>query len=319
MDTSFPNQAVDSTTTVDDNGSFAEQIQALYIDENFPGSGQGISSFYRSLKDSGKLQGHSLDDIKEILMKSPAYVTRIPARIHFPRRNIDKLGVGLQTQGDLGFLPPTPRGVNYFLLVVDIFSQFIYVKCLADKKATTTAKAFADILDENPFPLGANIQSFGSDYGTEFQGAFAQLLRERNIKQFAYRGLSKASYAELSIRHVKAKLLAILRGKVSNEWDTMLQPVVDTLNRTYNSAIERTPEQANSVISEEAVRQSLARNVERRNRATAKKYRRQKEKEFPVGSYVYADYKRSGLNSKESDYQRGQVSTLYYRYASVCY
>lgn len=86
----------------EDDGSFARKIKALYIDPHFPGSGQGITSFYRHLKEAHEDGGRSLEQIRAILILHPAYVTQIPSRVHFPRRHVDKLGPGLQAQMDLG-------------------------------------------------------------------------------------------------------------------------------------------------------------------------------------------------------------------------
>ena len=293
-----------------DDTEFEEKIKRLYIDEHFPGSGQGVTSFYRQLEAAHQTDGHSLGDVKSILMRYPAYVTQIPSRHHFPRRNVDKLGCGVQVQIDLGQMPTSPRGANYFLICIDIFSQYLYVKSLANKNSETTAQAFSDILEENPYPLAANLSSVGSDYGKEFAGAFSRMLQSKNIKLFMFRGLSKAQYAERAIRTVKGKLYTVLRGQISNQWDLLIEDIVDTLNHTYNSAIERTPSEANSVLKEDDVRVSLARNVARRNAASSEKYRNVREPEYAIGAYVYANYRRDGLSAKESDMQRGQVNRI---------
>jgi hypothetical protein len=292
-----------------DNSAFENRIKALYVDEHFPTSGQSITSFYRQLKVTGKNEGRSLQEIKDILLKYPAYVTQIPARINFPRRNVDKLGPFLQAQCDLAEMPRSPRGSAFILVVIDIFTQQIFAKCLADKNSETTAAAFADVLDENPM-LAANLQALSMDFGGEFQGAFAKLLQSKGIRQFWFRGLSKAQYAEHAIKLLKGRLYAIARGQLTDQWDLLVPDIVQTLNETYNSAIDCTPEEAGSLLAGERVRAALERNIARRNRASSKKYSRLKEPEFFVSSYVYADYKRPSFGAKQSDSQRGQVNLL---------
>ncbi len=116
---------------------------------------------------------------------------------------------------------------------------------------------------------------------------------------------------ERAIRTVKAKLYTILRGQVTNQWDLYNGDVIDALNKTYNSAVGCTPTEANSLLNVDTVRRNLERNLARRTAAESKKYGRLKEPEFAIGTYVYADYKRDGLRTKESSMQRGQVSYIY--------
>jgi hypothetical protein len=180
---------------VEDN-AFAERIRRLYIDEHFPGSGQSLTAFYRQLKQTGRNEGRSFQTVQSIIRKYPAYIQQVPAKVHFPTRHITSLGSGLQCQIDLAEFPPSPRGSKYVMLMIDVFSQMYYGKCLEDKNSSTTAKALADLLEENPFPLAANLTSIGADWGGEFQAEFAQLCERRHIRLFYYRGRSKAAMAE---------------------------------------------------------------------------------------------------------------------------
>lgn len=291
-----------------DNGAFAARIKALYVNEDFPGAGQGLTAFYKQLKQTGKNEGRSLQDIKNILLRYPAYVQQIPAKVHFPTRHVNSLGSGLQVQVDLGEFPTSPRGSNYLMLMVDIFSQYYYGKCLEDKNSSTTTAALADILEENQYPLAANLQSIGSDWGGEFQSEFARFCERKNIRLFYFRGRNKAAFAEHGLRVVKAKIYTLARGQFTDQWDLLVPSVLATLNRTYNSALDCTPEEANSVLNGERVREALARNRARRDHAASKKYARLKEPEFAIGNYVYLNYKRPAFNAKESDSQRGQAS-----------
>ena len=49
------------------------------------------------------------------------------------------------------------KGIGYLLCVIDIFSKYVFVVPLKDKKGTTIAKAFQSILDnskENQIKMG---------------------------------------------------------------------------------------------------------------------------------------------------------------------
>ncbi len=118
------------------------------------------------------------------------------------------------------------------------------------------------------------------------------------------------------MRILKARLYTLARGQFTDQWDLLVPSVLSTLNQTYNSALNCTPEDANSIVNQDRVREALARNRERRDRASSKKFARLKEPEFAVGNYVYLNYKRPAFNAKESDSQRGQAS-IYHLYSST--
>ncbi len=104
-------------------------------------------------------------------------------------------------------MPVSPNKAQYFLLLIDIFSQKLFIKVLADKQSVTIAKALGDILKENPFPLGQQCSSISSDYGLEFFGKTAAMLRKKGIKQYMFRGLSKAQVCYTTIHYYCTRYL----------------------------------------------------------------------------------------------------------------
>jgi hypothetical protein len=243
-----------------------------------------------------------------------AYVSQIPAKVNFPRRQFKPMGVGIELQIDLAEMPVDPITNNeYIFVAVDIFSQYVYAIALPDKKSETTAKALQTILSENPFPLAENLQYIGTDQGGEFGGAFLGLLKRRNIKLFTFRGKSKAAYAEECIRKIKRPLFTQLREHHSDAWNRLLPWVIKSCNEAWNSTVETSPEKANRMSAEPEVREAMEHNKARRKRAMQKRYARiGPEYEFPLGMYVLVDYPRqSVINYKESDLQRGVIYRIY--------
>ena len=287
-------------------------ILNLYKNELFPGSGRAITGFYKELVRAKKTHGLSLNEVKTILSRDMAYVSQIPAKVNFPRRQFKPLGVGIELQIDLAEMPLSPTSNNrYIFVAVDIFSQYIYAKAMDNKKSKTSTMTFKQILDENPFPLADNLQYVGTDQGGEFAGDFLIFLNSLGIKLFTFRGKSKAAYAEESIRKIKRPLMTLLRAQHSDAWDKILPAVVLSCNRAWNSTLNRSPEEANSLLVEPEVREAIEQSKERRKKAMQKRYSRiGPEPEFPLGMYVLIDYKRNAM-SKESDYQRGTVYKIY--------
>ena len=83
-------------------------------------------------------------------------------------------------QADLIFLPTAKYGFKYLLVVVDLQSKKFDCEPLKDKKSDLVAKAFSriyerDILEEYPKILS-------TDPGSEFKGAFKDLMQELGIE-----------------------------------------------------------------------------------------------------------------------------------------
>lgn len=287
-----------------------EEIKSLYLEPTFAGSGRGITGFYRELKKSGKDYGFSIDQVRNALETMSAYTQQIPSIVRFPRRHIKKISLGYELQIDLGFLPPTASGKTSFLVCIDNFSQMVYTKSLPNKQAATVRDAFKEILDENQNPL-SEIAAVASDFGSEYKEQFQLFCKQRHIKQFFLRSPSHASMAENAIRHLKRRLLTLMRAKFTREWDVLLPGVTDALNNSYNTAIGTTPKNANDWQNEPEVRKAIELNLRRRDRVMQKKYRKIKERDFAIGSYVMPSYKRPNGIWKESDLQRGQIFKIY--------
>ena len=100
---------------------------------------------------------------------------------------------------DMSALAKKNDGVKYLLLVIDIFSKYIFVHPLKNKTVSEVVKAFKSIFAEGRRPKLAP-----SDKGSEFKGHLLKLFKDLGIYHFVTQNEGKANYAERCIRTLKA-------------------------------------------------------------------------------------------------------------------
>lgn len=89
-------------------------------------------------------------------------------------------GIDYQWEADLADvqnLSEFNKGIKYLLVIVDVFSRFLWVRCLKDKKAQSVIDAFKDILDGPRHP-----KAIRTDKGTEFYNRYLKrYLKEKAL------------------------------------------------------------------------------------------------------------------------------------------
>ena len=96
--------------------------------------------------------------------------------------------------------------VNFLLVLIDIFSRFLIVKPLKDKKSSIVANAIKSVLEEHSNRKSRVIRF---DQGGEFKSEVKRFLAKQNIKVFyTQNSRIKSNYAERVIRTLKEKIYA---------------------------------------------------------------------------------------------------------------
>jgi hypothetical protein len=92
-------------------------------------------------------------------------------------------------------------GVAFVLVVIDIFSKFLWMRPLEDKKGQSVTSAFENILRGDRRPTRIR-----TDKGQEFRArVFNAFLNTRHIENlYAQNTETKANYAERVIKTIKA-------------------------------------------------------------------------------------------------------------------
>ena len=164
-------------------------------------------------------------------------------RKRFKRRHVFSPSVDSIWTGDLMFMENYARenkGYKYILVILDVFSRFAWTRPLKDKTASTTAKAFQEILQTTKSP-----QKLWCDLGTEFTGAsFKRVLQQYDIKFYHTYNDVKASIAERFIRTLRRKLESDFILTHSTVWYGILPQLTYEYNTSIHRTIKMSPEDA---------------------------------------------------------------------------
>ena len=220
--------------------SWEEYLKAIYFSPANAGSFSGPDKLYRYVRKEGKYV-ISKYKIRKWLQRQEAYSLQRPLRRRFKRNRVITLGIDDQWDADLMDMTKfskTNNGYAHVLIVIDIFSKFLWMRPLKDKKGENVTMAFEDILENGRHP-----QRTRTDKGQEFRSkAFNALLKGRDIEHlYAQNTEVKANYAERVIKTVKAKIYRYMTYKQSDRYIDHLQDFADNYNTTYHRTIDTAP------------------------------------------------------------------------------
>ena len=273
-------------------------ILDAYTDVEFPGAFGGLERFQKSLIKEKNIKV-SLSDIEKVLEKLPVYQIHALSKHHFKRRKLTAKGAGIDFHADLGYMPEFD-GYKYFLLLVDLYSNFIYVEPLKGKTAEDVKRAFVRLFKKNKFD---KFSSLGTDSGGEFT-ANRTFFKSKKIELYVRRGQNKAFQAENYIRIFKRVLYKYLRYKRSQNWPKAIaKTVAQVNNRRQKNLGPFTPQQINSplndVESRDVIKRSRPIPGESKNPTNVKG-------EFKINQFVYVNFLKQPLY-KGFDTQRGTI------------
>ena len=159
-------------------------------------------------------------------------------RGYHPLRAVHACQPGDHYQIDLAQLPQAYDGSKYILVCVDVFTGFVMLKALSDKRATTVARALFDIFSVIGIP-----RLLQSDNGSEFVNsiitAMTHLLgvHRRYVSAYNPRASGKV---ERCIRTVKSTIIKLMRG-ANVFWPLHLSYVQFAYNDKIHSLSSSTP------------------------------------------------------------------------------
>gem|GEM_PF-1640441 len=126
-----------------------------------------------------------------------------------------------------GFDCTTPRGNNFILVVLDLFSRFIVLRAIPDKSATTVAKELVSIFSLLGYP-----RVVGHDRGAEFHNQLLEkILKHAEVENRASLPFTPQgnSCCEAAVKRCKTIIMKMLEGR-SEDWDLYLNGTALSLN-----------------------------------------------------------------------------------------
>ena len=284
-------------------------LTQLYHDPSRAGSFSGPEKLYQAVKDEGKFKIGRLK-IRNFLRDQEEFSVQKDIKRKRRRRKIVVSGVDTQWAIDLADVQNLSKfnnGIKYFLIVIDIFSKFLFVETLKDKKASTVLKGFIKILDKGRQP-----QTVFSDKGGEFNNALLKKeLTKRNIKYFTTQNEDiKTSIAERVIRTLKNKLYRLFHKLGSYRYIETLQKVVEGYNKSKHKSLHNHAP-ADVTKNNEALIWDFMYNSEPKKLPAIASYQFSKSRaifKFKIGSYVRLSYVRYNF---QRDYQQKWTTELF--------
>lgn len=168
-----------------------------------------------------------------------------PARRNFPRRRVDitHFGIGDTWQMDLADMQKYAKenkGYKYFLVIIDIFTKFVWTIPIKDKSGKVVTAAIANIIEKkSSYGAPRNIHS---DEGKEFINSDAKALyKKKHINFYHTFSTLKASIAERVIRTLKEKLYKQFTARNNHQWLDLLTRITRQYNNTVHRTIGRKP------------------------------------------------------------------------------
>ena len=214
-------------------------LKSVYYKVENPGGYSG----HKNLKDeASKSSGERIkdEDVREWLLQQDVYSLYRTAPVNFPRNRILVDGIDKQFQADLvdmAELSEQNDGVKFMLVCIDVFSKYAWIRCLKNKKASTVAEAFEDILSEGRIPV-----KLQTDKGTEFfNKTFRALMKKFNISHFATASETKASIVERLNRTIKSRMYRYLEAQNSKRYIDVIQDLTSAYNRSFHRSIKMRP------------------------------------------------------------------------------
>ena len=139
---------------------------------------------------------------------------------------------------DMQSLSRKNKGVKYLLCVIDLYSKYVFVIPLKDKKGISILNAFDKIIKQS----NRKPNKIWVDQGGEFyNNIFKKWLSDNDIIMYSTYNEGKSVVAERFIRTLKSKLYKHVTAIGKNVYYDVLDDVVNKYNNTKHSTIKMKP------------------------------------------------------------------------------
>ena len=130
------------------------------------------------------------------------------------------------------------KGIKYLLCAIDLYSKYVFVTPLKDKKGISIVNAFNKIIKQS----NRKPNKIWVDQGGEFyNNVFEKWLSDNDINMYSTYNEGKSVVAERFIRTLKNKLYKHMTATGKNVYYDVLDDVVNKYNNTKHSTIKMKP------------------------------------------------------------------------------
>ena len=177
----------------------------------------------------------SLTFIQKWLNNQDSYAVQKQVRHSYKTPRVQVAGLNDQADMDLMSIENISKqndGIKYLLIVIDIFSRFLLVRPLLNKKTQTVLSAIKDILNSRKFI------KIRTDKGSEFiNHEMKKFMKKQGIYLFNTQSNNKANYAERVIRTLRSMIFRMLRYQRNYRYIDNLQDLVSNYNNSPHRSL----------------------------------------------------------------------------------
>ena len=183
---------------------------------------------------------HGGNKIRKWLLSQESFAVHKEERSRFKRRRVIAPYRDNQFDGDtadMSFYTSQNHGFKYFLLLIGIFTRYVWTVALKTKTRLEMVKALKTV-----FKKSCICKQLRADKGTEYLNKPVQkYLKEIGVKHFETQNEPKSSYAERAIKTVKGRLARYMTYKQTHTGVDALDRITNSYNHTYHRSIKQTP------------------------------------------------------------------------------
>ena len=221
------------------NSQDKEYLSDLYYNPKHRTAFSSGEKLWKYLKLHGK--NITREQLDEWLSEQDTYTSHHPITHKFPTVPVVTSGIDDLWDVDLmdvSNLAVHNDGVKFILIIIDVFSRYLFAEPMSNKTPAETLKALKKVMTRS----GRQPDTFRSDAGKEFLGKnIADYLAEREMYQQVTRNDKKANYAERVIQTLKKKMYRYMYYHLGNRYIDVLQDLVAGYNDNYHSGIQCAP------------------------------------------------------------------------------
>ena len=219
-----------------------QYLHGIYYDPDHAASFSSPEKLYKQTLGEGK--NYTLQQIKNWLAKQDSYTLHRPVNRKFERNKVVTSGRDNLWDSDLiDFVRFSKfnNGISYILVIIDVFSRFLWLKPLKTKSGPDVAKAF-----DNVFSEGRQPKYLRTDKGQEFKAKVVQkVFKKYNVHHFVTQNEVKANFSERVIKTIKNKIYRYFTANQTYDFSKIISDLANSYNNTYHRSIGMAPIEVN--------------------------------------------------------------------------
>lgn len=211
-------------------------LKKIYCDLSTAGSYLGPDKLYTVLKNKG-ITNIGKHTVRKWLQNQDNYSLQKPVRQSFKKARVVVAGIDDQFDADLADVSNISHendGVKYLLVVIDIFSKYLWIQPLKNKTAHEVVKGFKHIFDG-----GRTCKKLRTDNGSEIISKVTRAyLKREGIYYFTTQNSNtKANIAERVIQTIKNMMYRYFTENRTHRYIDVLEDIVKSYNATPHKSL----------------------------------------------------------------------------------